>query len=94
MIAGTEYGNNFAACTPYTPDELAIAQKQTFGFGLLSYPGGCMHCALRTRLDILIACLVLAQYQASPGSLHFRALKHLVGYLRLHPDIRHSSNLQ
>jgi hypothetical protein len=49
--------------------------------------GGCMHCALWTRLDILTACLVLAQYQSAPGSLHFRALKHLVGYLRLHPDL-------
>jgi hypothetical protein len=46
-----------------------------------------MHCALWTRLDILTACLTLVQYQAAPGKLHFRALKHLVGYLRLHPDI-------
>jgi hypothetical protein len=35
----------------------------------------------------LTACLVLAQYQSAPGSLHFCALKHLVGYLRLHPDL-------
>jgi hypothetical protein len=87
MIAGTEYGNDLVACTPYTPDELVVAQKQTFGFRYRHILGGCMHCALWTRLDILTACLVLAQYQASPGSLHFRALKHLVGYLRLHPDI-------
>jgi hypothetical protein len=87
MIAGAEYGNDLATCTPYTSDELAIAQKQTFGFGYRHILGGCMHCALWTRLDILTACLVLAQYQASPGSLHVRALKHLVGYLRLHPDI-------
>jgi hypothetical protein len=46
-----------------------------------------MHCALWTRLDILTACLVLTQYQSAPGSLHFCALKHLVGYLRLHPDL-------
>jgi hypothetical protein len=24
MIAGTEHGNNLAACTPYTPDVLAM----------------------------------------------------------------------
>jgi hypothetical protein len=46
-----------------------------------------MHCALWTRLDILTACLTLAQYQAAPGELHFCALKHVVDYLRLHPDI-------
>jgi hypothetical protein len=46
-----------------------------------------MHCTLWTCLDILTACLVLVQYQAAPGLLHFRALKHLVGYLRLHPDL-------
>jgi hypothetical protein len=71
MIAGTEHGNSLAACTPYTPDELAIVQKGTFGFGYCHILGGCMHCALWTHLDILAACLVLAQYQASPGSLHF-----------------------
>jgi hypothetical protein len=46
-----------------------------------------MHCALWTRLDILTACLTLAQYQAAQWELHFCALKHLVGYLQLHPDI-------
>ena len=46
-----------------------------------------MHIALWTRLDILTACLILAQYQAAPGALHFKALKHLCGYLRLHPDL-------
>jgi hypothetical protein len=30
---------------------------------------------------------VLAQYQAALGLLHFCALKHLVGYLHLHPDL-------
>jgi hypothetical protein len=87
MIAGTEHANDLAACKPYTPAKLIIAQKQRFAFGYCHALGGCMHCALWTRLDILTACLVLAQYQASPGSLHFQALKHLVGYLCLHPDI-------
>jgi hypothetical protein len=63
MIAGPEHGNNLAACTPYMPDELAIAQKQTLGFRNCHILGGCMHCTLWTRLDILAACLVLAQYQ-------------------------------
>jgi hypothetical protein len=47
---------------------------------------------LWTRLDILTACLTLAQDQAAPGELHFRALKHLVGYLQLHPDIPQTFN--
>jgi hypothetical protein len=71
MIAGTKHANDLAACTPYTSTELAIAQKQMFAFGYRHVLGGCMHCALWTRLDIFMACLVLAQYQASPGSLHF-----------------------
>jgi hypothetical protein len=87
MIAGTENANDLAACTPYTPTELAMAQKKKFAFGYQHVLGGCMHCALWTRLDILRACHVLAQYQASPGILHFCALKHRMGYLRLHPDI-------
>jgi hypothetical protein len=94
MIAGTEHDNDLAACTPYLPIELAIAQKQTFGFSYCHILGGCMRCALWTRLNILTACLVLAQYQLAPGSLHFCALKHLVGYLWLHPNLplvfRHS----
>jgi hypothetical protein len=30
---------------------------------------------------------LIAQYQEAKGKSHFRALKHLVGYLHLHPDI-------
>ena len=87
MRAGTEHSNDLAACTPFSPMELRIAQTQTFAFVFRHVLGGCMHCALWTRLDILTACLILAQYQANPGNLHFRALRHLVGYLRLHPDL-------
>jgi hypothetical protein len=57
------------------------------GFGFQHVIGACMHCALWTRLDILTACLVPAQYQAAPGLLHFCVLKHLAGYLRRHPDL-------
>jgi hypothetical protein len=88
MIAGTEHANDLAACMPYTPAKLIIAQKQTFAFGHRHVLGGCMHCALWTHLDILTACLVLVQYQASPGSLHFRALKHLVSL----PTSRYSTD--
>jgi hypothetical protein len=88
MIAGTDHANELAACITYSPAELHTAQHgETFGFNFRHVLGGCMHCALWMRLDILTACLTLAQYQAAPGKLHFRALKHLVGYLRLHPDI-------
>jgi hypothetical protein len=93
MLSGTDHANELAACTPFTPIELRTAQTgKTYGFVFRHVLGACMHCALWTRLDILTACLVLAQYQASPGNLHFRALKHLVGYLRLHPDIPLSFN--
>jgi hypothetical protein len=59
----------------------------TFCFNFHHVLGGCMHCALWTQLDIQTACLTLAQYQAVPGELHFQALKHLVGYLCIHPNI-------
>jgi hypothetical protein len=82
MIAGTNHSNELAACNAYSPKELQEVQtRETFGFNFRHVLGGCMHCALWTRLDILTACLTLAQYQAAPGELHFRALKHLVGYL-------------
>jgi hypothetical protein len=42
--------------------------------------------AIWTRLDILLACVVLAQYQSNTGHEHFEALKHLIGYLRRNPD--------
>jgi hypothetical protein len=88
MLSRTEHANELAACNPFPPTELRIAQTgETYGFVFCHVFGGCMHCALWTRLDILTACLVLSQYQAAPGALHFRALKHLVGYLGLHSDI-------
>ena len=88
MISGTEHANELAAYPPYSPSELRFAQTgETYGFVFWHVLGGCMHCALWTRLDILTACLILAQYQAALGALHFCAPKHLVGYLRLHPDL-------
>jgi hypothetical protein len=32
-------------------------------------------------------CVVLAQYQNHPSHIHFTAVKQMVGYLRLHPDV-------
>jgi hypothetical protein len=88
FIEGTDHANELAACIAYSATELHCVQNgETFGFNFRHVLGGCMHCALWTQLDILTACLTLAQYQAAPGELHFRVLKHLVGYLRLHPDI-------
>jgi hypothetical protein len=46
-----------------------------------------MHLALWTRLDIFTTCVVLAQYQNDPSHIHFEAVKQMVGYLRLHPDL-------
>jgi hypothetical protein len=63
----------------YSATELQEAQTgDTLGFNFRHVLGGCMNCTLWTRLDILTACLTLAQYQAAPGELHFCALKHLV----------------
>ena len=73
MISGTEHANDLAACSPYSPSELRQAQTgETFGCSIFRHVlGGCMHCALWTRLDILTACLTLAQYQAAPVEKFF-----------------------
>jgi hypothetical protein len=47
----------------------------------------CMHLALWTRLDIFTTCVILSQYQNSPSHFHFAAIKQMVGYLHLHPDL-------
>jgi hypothetical protein len=46
-----------------------------------------MHLALWTHLDIFTTCIILAQYQNKPLNIHFAAVKQMVGYLRLHPDL-------
>jgi hypothetical protein len=87
MIAGTAHAEDLARCSPYSADELQMAQTSTFGFGFRTILCGSMHIALWTRLDILPACIFLAQYQSAPGVAHFQAVKRLTGYLRLHPDV-------
>jgi hypothetical protein len=66
QCSGTEHAIELAVRTLFTPTELRIAQVgETYGFFFCHVlVGGCKHCALWTRLDILMACLVLAQYQA------------------------------
>jgi hypothetical protein len=46
-----------------------------------------VHLAIWTRLDILLVCVCLAQFQTNTSHEHLEALKHLIGYLRRNPDI-------
>jgi hypothetical protein len=64
-----------------------LAKELSFGFKYRSVLGACVHLAIWTRLDILLACVVLAQFQTNTGLEHFEALKHLIGYFRRNPDI-------
>jgi hypothetical protein len=75
------------ARSPPLSDESLLATEKSFGSKYISVLGACVHITIWTRLDILLACVVLAQFQTSTGIEHFEALKHLVGYLRRNPYI-------
>jgi hypothetical protein len=86
MKTGTAYAESLARALPLDEDSMAKV-KAEFGFEFRSVLMSCMHLALWTRLDIFTTCVVLAQYQNDPSHIHFAAVKQMVGYLRLHPDL-------
>jgi hypothetical protein len=86
MKDGSKYAEMLARSPPLS-DEALIATEHYFGFKYRSVLGACVHLVIWTRLDILLACVVLAQFQTSTGVEHYEALKHLVGYLRRNPDV-------
>jgi hypothetical protein len=86
MKSGTAYAESLARADPLYSKGLKQATIE-FGFESRSVLCSCMHLALWSRLDLLPSCVVLAQYQTHTAHLHFAALKHLIGYLRLNPDI-------
>jgi hypothetical protein len=65
----------------------AIPTETKFGFTYRSILMSCMPLALWTQLDILPACVDLAQYQNYPVLIHFSAVRQIVGYLHLHPNL-------
>jgi hypothetical protein len=81
MKAGTKYAEMLARCASLSNSGLSVTGT-SFGFKYRSVHDTCVHIAIWTRLDILHACVVLAQFQMSTGLEHFEALKHLVDYLR------------
>jgi hypothetical protein len=87
MRTGTAYSESLARAIPHNERDLK-ATKTEFGFKYCTILQGCMHIALLwTGLNILPTCVALAQYQMHTAPIHFAAMKHLVGYLRLHPDL-------
>jgi hypothetical protein len=86
MKAGTKHAELPVRSAPLS-DESLLATEESFGFKYRSVLGACVHITIWTRLDILLACVVLTQFQTSTGIEHFEALKYLVGYLRRNPDI-------
>ena len=86
MRTGTAYSESLARAIPIDDRDLKSVESD-FGFKYRTILQGCMHIALWTRLDILPTCVALAQYQMHTAPIHFAAIKHLVGYLRLHPDL-------
>jgi hypothetical protein len=86
MKTGTAYAESLARALPIDAASLTQVEK-VFGFEFRPILMSCMHLALWTRLDIFPTCVVLAQYQNNPSHIHFAAVKQMVGYLRLHPDL-------
>jgi hypothetical protein len=86
MKTGTAYAESLARALPLDPAGVAQV-KAEFGFEFRSVLMSCMHLALWTRLDIFTICVVLAQYQNDSSHIHFAAVKQMVGYLHLHPDL-------
>jgi hypothetical protein len=86
MKAGSKHAEMLARSPPLSDDAL-IAAETSFGFKYRSTLGACVHLAIWTRLDILLICVVLVQFQTSTGIEHFEALKHLIGYLRRNPNV-------
>jgi hypothetical protein len=88
MQNGTTHAESLARANPL--DHLGLKQAAIkFAFKYRSVLlCSCMHIALWMQLDLLPACcVILAQYQTHRVHLHFATLKHLVGYLRLNPDV-------
>jgi hypothetical protein len=86
MKAGSKYAELLARSPPLSATDL-LAKEASIGSKYRSVLGACVHLAIWTCLDILLACVCLAQFQTNTGHEHFEALKHLVGYLRRNPDI-------
>jgi hypothetical protein len=86
MKAGSKYAELLARSPPLSDADL-LAKELSFRFKYRSILGACVHLAIWARLDILLACVVLAQSQTNTDHEHFEALKHLIGYLSRNPDI-------
>jgi hypothetical protein len=67
------------------PELLKIEAK--FGFHCRQLLGKFMQLTNWTRLDLLTATSRVAQYQSSPGLIHFKALQRMVLYLWSHIDV-------
>jgi hypothetical protein len=87
MKTGTAYTESLAHALSL--DAASMKQvKDKFGFEFHStLIMSCMYLALWTRLDIFTTCVFLVQYQNEPSHIHFSAVKQMVGYLRLHPNL-------
>jgi hypothetical protein len=86
MKAGSKYVELLVRSPPLSDADL-LAKESSVGFKYRSVLGACVHLAIWTRLDILLGCVCLAQFQTNTGHAHFEALKHLIGYLRRNPNI-------
>jgi hypothetical protein len=94
MKPGTAYAESLAHALPL--DEAGMAQvKAEFGFEFCSthsphelYASGSLDAiGIIYYMELFTTWLVLAQYQNEPSHIDFAAVKKVVGYLHLHPDL-------
>jgi hypothetical protein len=86
MKAGSKHAEMLARSPPLS-DVILAAVEVSFGFKYRSVIGACVHLTIWTRVDILLACVILAQFQTSTGIEHFKASKYFIGYLRRNLDV-------
>ena len=76
---------NFVPTKNDCPKNEAQTKEVKLRFGNLHYRsviGALLYVSCCTRPDISYAVNKLAKYSNNPGIIHFRALLHLIGYLK------------
>jgi len=67
-----------------TPEDMAAMKEIPY----LSAVGALMYLAVSTRPDIAYACGVLARFSSNPGPAHWKAVKHLMRYVKGTVDVK------
>ena len=84
-LKNTPLPSNFVPSKKDCPTTEAQSKEVKITFGNLSYRsviGALLYVSCCTRPDICFAVNKLAKYSNNPGVVHYRALLHLIGYIK------------